>query len=200
LGGISILGTTGIVKPLSHEAYVATIAAVMSVARASGLHRLVLATGRRSERYAQAIFTDLPDLAFVQIGDYFKTALETASAKGFNELVLAVFFGKALKMAQAVPHTHAAASRLSLRALAAWTLALTGDKALAAAIAGANTARQAFEMLMPRYPQVVAEVGRRIVHSAATFAGGGVQVQSVLFDYQGAVAFRSHGDGGPVLP
>ena len=115
LGGISILGTTGIVRPMSHEAYVATIASSLSVARAAGCSQVVLTTGRRSERFAQSVFPVLPALGFIQIGDFFKLALQAASQNGFTRITLAVLFGKAVKMAQGFAHTHAAKADLSLR-------------------------------------------------------------------------------------
>ncbi len=191
LGGISILGTTGIVKPMSHEAFTATIEAGLSVARASGLGRAVLTTGRRSERFAQAYWSGLPEEAFVQIGDFFKMSLESAAQKGFNQVSLAVFFGKALKMAQAVPHTHAARARLTLDKLSRWALEITGSRRLGNQLASANTARQAFGILMEKHPQVIWRVGEKIRDAAGGFAAGRLEVQSVIFDYEGNVVFDS---------
>lgn len=189
LGGISILGTTGIVKPMSHEAYEATIRSALSVARASALDRVVLTTGRRSERFAQALLKDLPEEAFVQIGDYFRASLETAATLGFNRITLAVFFGKAVKMAQGVPHTHAARSSLSLARLSEWTRESTADPDLAEEILGANTARQAFDRLSAGQRQVIDAVGRRMVAAAGNFAGSRIQIRGIVFDYEGGVAF-----------
>ena len=118
LGGISILGTTGVVRPMSHDAFIATIESALSVARASGLNQVVLTTGRRSERYAQAYWPQLSPEAFIQIGDFFKLSLESAAKRGFNEIKIGVFFGKALKMALGVPHTHAAKSTMTMNNLA----------------------------------------------------------------------------------
>ena len=116
LGGISILGTTGIVRPLSHEAFTATIRAALSVAAAAGAARAVLTTGRRSERFAQALWPELPPEAFVQIGDYFENGLATAAALGLGRVTVAAFFGKAVKMAQGAAHTHAGRVELTLDA------------------------------------------------------------------------------------
>jgi cobalt-precorrin-5B (C1)-methyltransferase len=193
LGGISILGTTGIVRPMSHEAFTATIAAGLSVARACGLDRVVLTTGRRSERFAQARWPDMPEEAFVQIGDFFQESLARCAAKGFAAVTLAVLFGKALKMAQGAPHTHAAQSGLSLDALAEWALEKTGDTGLAVKIRGSNTAREAFGHLHPGRPEVMAEVGRRLAAAAGKFTGRGVRIQSVIFDYDGNVVCDTGG-------
>ena len=91
--------------PGNHDAYVATIRAAMSVARAAAIPGLVFTTGRRSERFSQAVFNTLPEEAFIQIGDFFEKSLRSAAAGGIKEVVLAVFFGKAVKMAQGIPHT-----------------------------------------------------------------------------------------------
>jgi cobalt-precorrin-5B (C1)-methyltransferase len=191
LGGISILGTTGVVKPLSHDAYIATINASLSVAEAAGLKTLVLATGRRSERYAQQLWPDLAEEAFVQIGDFFRMSLESASESGFQELLLAIFFGKAVKMAQGVPHTHAAKSDLSLERLSRWTQQVTGDRWLSKKILQANTARHAFDFLYPEHSAVIESVGFRIIDAAKNFLLSPTDVQVVMFDYNGHVAFNS---------
>ena len=122
IGGISILGTTGVVRPMSHEAYETTIASSLSVARAGSCTQVVLTTGRRSERFAQDAIRNLPEIAFIQIGDFFKISLEAAVQKGVSTITLAVLFGKAVKMAQGFAHTHAAKSDLSLTVLSEWAM------------------------------------------------------------------------------
>lgn len=201
LGGISILGTTGLVRPMSHEAFIATIDASLSVARASGNKRVVLTTGRRSERFAQQLCPQLPEEAFVQIGDFFKRSLEIAAAYGFRQITLAVFFGKALKMAQGVAHTHAAKSSLTLNKLSDWSMQITRDSKLCERILSANTARHAFDMIFPDHPMVVARVGQRVISSAKQFAGKMIQIQCLIFDYSGAVAFDStQNKGNDITP
>jgi len=190
--GISILGTTGIVRPLSHEAYTATIHAALSVAAATGQPLAILTTGRRSERFAQTLFAAVDETAFVQIGDHFQFALQTAAALSIPSVMVAVFFGKALKMAQGFPHTHAAKASLVLTALAAWTRELTGDARLGDAVAKANTAREAFAHLCPDHPEVIAVVGRAIVRHARLFASGSaLAVDCMLLDYEGRPVYDS---------
>ena len=189
LGGISILGTTGLVRPMSHEAYRATIGKAMDVARAAGIRTLVLTTGRRSERFAQRLRPELPEEAFVQIGDYFAFSLQAAAERAFEDVILAVFFGKAVKMARGVPHTHAARSRQNLSQLADWTFSETGDADLAEQVRGANTARHAFDMLYPRHAAVVHRVGRRVLAAARGFAGEKPAVHCLILDFQGRVIF-----------
>ena len=191
VGGISILGTTGVVRPLSHESYVATIRAALSVARASGLTQVVLTTGRRSERFAQQHWPLLPEESFVQIGDCFAEAMAVAAERRFKKVTLAVFFGKAVKMAQGIAHTHARSARLTLSTLAQWTREITGDAALARQVAEANTARQAFDLLAGDHPEVIARVGREVVKAAAAFCKHEAAVGAVIFGFDGAVRYTS---------
>jgi cobalt-precorrin-5B (C1)-methyltransferase len=189
IGGLSILGTTGLVKPLSHDAYIATIDSSLSVARAVGLKEAVLTTGRRSERFAQTLLPALPEEAFVQIGDFFQQSLKMAGDRGFRRVTLTVFFGKAVKMAQGVPHTHAARSDLSLKALAGWVAETCDRPDLVAAVTAANTARHALEILKGSCPQVVSAVGRRIITAAGKFTSATMEIRSVIFDYNGKAIF-----------
>ena len=199
LGGISILGTTGVERPMSHDAYIATIKSSLSVAKASGLKEVVFTTGRRSERFSQALYEKLPEEAFIQIGDFFKMSLEAASKEGFNKITLAVFFGKALKMAQGVPHTHAAKSRLSLKKLSEWSFEITGNREFAENLLNANTARHAFDLMVKKYPKVVLHVGRKMIEAAQIFADSDIIMQGIIFDFNGNVVFDSEAKGSLIF-
>lgn len=191
VGGISILGTTGIVRPLSHDAYKATIKSALSVARAAGLSEIILTTGRRSERFAQAIWHESRQEAFVQIGDYFKFSIDASTTQGFEKILLAVFFGKAVKMAQGFHHTHAAKSQMSMERLAEWAVEATAEETLAKMIRAANTAREALGFIRNDYPAVVGAVGERMLRSAHDLAGPQCKVEGVIFDYDGTILFDS---------
>lgn len=191
LGGISILGTTGIVRPMSHDAFIATIQSAASVASASGLEHVIFTTGRRSERFAQAYWPQLSEEAFVQIGDFFQMSLECASKLGFKRISLAVFFGKATKMAQGIPHTHASKARLTMEKLSEWSYELTHDEQFSKRIMEANTARHAFDIIGKDYPEVIHMVGRKIVNSAKAFVSKPMAIDNVIFDYDGSVVFDS---------
>ena len=185
-GGISILGTTGIVTPMSHDAYIASIKANISVARAMGTDTLVFTTGRRSERFAMALFPDIIKEGFIQIGDFFKDSLDSALAeKGICSVTLTMFFGKAVKMAMGFPHTHAAKSALTLERLSRWAHAITQDKDLACNIRDANTARQAFGLIHPCHPAVISHIGRKIIASADRFSGNQLTIRCVILDFNG---------------
>jgi len=192
LGGISILGTTGIVRPLSHDAYIATIQSGISVARANGSQDLVFTTGRRSERYAQGFFPELMPEAFIQTGDFFKAGLDAVkSHPEIQRVIYTVFFGKAVKMALGYEHTHAAKSELTLKTLAQWAGQITGDEALAGEIGDSNTARHAFSFIYPGIPALLDRVGNEAKKHAQGFAGSNVDIRVIILDFSGKIAFDS---------
>jgi len=190
LGGISILGTTGIVRPMSHDAYVATIRSGLSVAAACDCRRMVFTTGRRTERFAQTRWPGTPVEAFVQIGDYFRVSMEMAAEHDMSEVILGVMFGKAVKMAQGIPHTHAAKAEVGLNRLADWTAKETGSSDLADRVRACNTAREAFFILADAAPAVISRVGERMVAAGQAFAGQGVAVGGVIFNFDGRPAWQ----------
>jgi len=106
-GGISILGTGGIVRPYSHGAWAECVRRSLDVARAAGHACTVLTTGRRSERFFQERFPFTPDVCLAQAADFFAQSMQDAARRGFTCVVWAVFFGKLVKQAQGFASTHA---------------------------------------------------------------------------------------------
>lgn len=147
VGGISILGTQGTVKPFSHAAWQATIDSSLAVARAAGLDTAALATGRRSERLLMARLPGLPELAFVQAADFFAHSLREARNQGFREIVWGCFFGKLAKMAQGQEYTHARSGDTDFALLAGLARDAGAGEAAARAVGLANTARHALELV-----------------------------------------------------
>jgi cobalt-precorrin-5B (C1)-methyltransferase len=191
LGGISILGTTGLVKPFSHQAYRATIAVALKVARAAGLDRVVFSTGGKSEALAHTLFPDLPEEALVQMGDYVHFAIRLAGRLGFKKITVAAFFGKAVKIAQGLGHTHASRGEVDLNLLARWTQDLTGSPALAAAVTQANTARGALELLLAAGAQsVVTRVGEEMLRTLKSFADRPVSLTALIFSSEGPLLWQ----------
>ncbi|KMY68694.1 hypothetical protein AAU61_03495 [Desulfocarbo indianensis] len=198
-GGISILGTTGLVKPFSHEAYIATIDSGLKVAAASGAREVVLTTGRRSEKKAMALRPDLPELAFIQMADFFLHAMEKAAGMGFAQIGLVSFFGKAVKQAQAHSCTHAHRVPMDLSRLAEWLDQAGAGGELTQAVAGANTARHALEeMRAAGRLDLVPQVGRRLLAAMRGFAGPGPGLWAVVMDYDGSALFQGRlAEGAP---
>ena len=105
-GGISIIGVSGIVKPFSEEAFVASIRKCMQVAKASGSDRVVINSGGKSERFVKAQYTDLPQQAFVEYGNYIGETLGIANELDIKNVTMGVMLGKAVKLAAGNLDTH----------------------------------------------------------------------------------------------
>lgn len=105
-GGISIIGVSGIVKPFSEEAFIDSIRKCMTVAKASGTNRVVINSGGKSERYVKALYSNLPQQAFVEYGNYIGETLKIANELGFKNVTLGVMLGKAVKLAAGHLDTH----------------------------------------------------------------------------------------------
>ena len=105
-GGISIIGVSGIVKPFSEEAFVASIRKCMQVAQASGSDRVVINSGGKSERFVKAQYTDLPQQALVEYGNYIGETLTIANELDIKNVTMGVMLGKAVKLAAGNLDTH----------------------------------------------------------------------------------------------
>ena len=146
LGGISILGTTGIVRPFSTASWRASVEQAVAVLAAQGEQSLVLCTGARTERGAMALLPGLPEVCFVEVGDFTGAALRRATAHRVARVVFVGMAGKLTKLAAGVLMTHYTRSKVSTGLLGEITSAAGGDAALTARVAEANTARHAAEL------------------------------------------------------
>jgi cobalt-precorrin-5B (C1)-methyltransferase len=146
VGGISILGTTGIVRPFSTASWRASVVQAVSVLAAQGGRTLVLSTGGRTERAAMRLLPDLPEVAFVEVGDFTGAALREAVDKGLADVVFVGMAGKLTKLAGGVLMTHYTRSAIDRDLLADLTARAGGDAALVADVRAANTARHAYEL------------------------------------------------------
>jgi cobalt-precorrin-5B (C1)-methyltransferase len=143
IGGLSVLGTTGIVRPISAKAWTDTIDAALDVAKACGCQTVVLSTGRTSEVAAQRRLTDtLPEEAYIMMGDHIAYALQACQRRAFNQPIIACQFAKLLKIACGHENTHAAASELDIEQLLAWGREGALSDLTLAVISTANTARE----------------------------------------------------------
>lgn len=105
-GGISIIGTSGIVKPFSSEAFINSIRKSMEVAKATRSPRIVISSGAKSEHFIKAYYPDLPVQAFVHYGNFIGEALKIADEKQVLRVTLGMMIGKAVKLAEGNLDTH----------------------------------------------------------------------------------------------
>ena len=193
LGGISILGTTGLVKPYSHSAYRATVMSGLRVAKAAGLKEVVFSTGGKSERYAQRRLKDLPSEAFVQMGDFVRFSLTSAGRLGFEKITVASFFGKAVKMAQGLANTHASYGEVDLGRLAQWAKEESGREGPADEIKEANTARGALEVIRREHLSgIIDRAGKGVIERLKRYLPQDVAVDAVILDFSGVILWTNH--------
>ena len=146
VGGLSILGTTGIVHPVSAEAWTATIEASLSVAKEAGLTEVVLSTGRTSEKGVQTLLA-LPEEGYAMMGDYLEFSLQAAARRGFTSIHLAGMWAKIMKAALEIPQTHVRHGALEVTDGLALLARLGADSSLLARLKEVNTAREIHERL-----------------------------------------------------
>jgi len=188
VGGISILGTTGVVRPFSCAAFQKSIAVAIDVACAEGQGHVVLTTGGRTERFAMALLPHLEESAFVQVGDEVGFGLRHAACRGARQAVVVAMAGKLAKMAAGVVQTHVSRSPVDLNSLAALAARCGASAHLVQAIARANTARHGLELADAAGLEGFCEL---LCGSAAKFlgsvAGPALEVQTLLIGFDGQV-------------
>lgn len=147
VGGISILGTTGIVHPYSTAAFRASVVQGVEVAANQGVDTVVLTTGGRTEKFVMRELSDLPEGCFVQMGDFLKYALNTAARTGIRHVVIGAMVGKLTKIAQGETITHAGRNPVNTELLAEIAAAIGADAQTCTDIRNDETARYAAERL-----------------------------------------------------
>lgn len=104
--GISIIGTSGVVRPFSNEAFVEAIRKEVEVAAAVGADTLIINSGAKSEAFLKNRFPDAPPQAFVHYGNFIGETLKIAAVVGFKKVVMGIMIGKAVKLAEGHLDTH----------------------------------------------------------------------------------------------
>jgi cobalt-precorrin-5B (C1)-methyltransferase len=179
VGGLSVLGTTGVVRPFSCAAWIASIHRGIDVARATGQAHVAGCTGATSERAVQALY-GLPDHAMLDMGDFAGGMLKYLVKHPVARVTIGGGIGKIAKLAQGAIDLHSARSQVDFAALAA----LVGD----ARVADVNTALQALEIVGSDLAQAVAELA--LVAVRARF-GSEIGFDVVIVDRGGAVIARA---------
>jgi cobalt-precorrin-5B (C1)-methyltransferase len=147
LGGISILGTTGIVRPYSTAAFRASVVQAVDVAANQGHSSVVFTTGGRTEKCAMRSFPELDEACFVQMGDFVKAAFQTAVKQNMRHIIVGAMVGKLTKIAQGLSVTHAWREEIDRELIASAAEEIGAPPDLVAEIRAAETARFAAERL-----------------------------------------------------
>jgi cobalt-precorrin-5B (C1)-methyltransferase len=187
LGGISILGTTGIVRPFSTASWRASVVQAVAVAAAQGESTIVLCTGGRTEKGAMALLPELPEVCFVEVGDFTGAALRAAVEHGVGAVVFVGMVGKLTKLASGVLMTHYTRSAVDTSLLARITVQVGGPATLADEVATANTARHAYELWAGGGVLRAAgdELCARVREVLTRFTAGRVPAEVAMVDFAG---------------
>jgi cobalt-precorrin-5B (C1)-methyltransferase len=187
IGGISILGTTGIVKPFSTASYRASVVQQIDVAAAQGHDMVVLATGSRSEAYALDAWPDIPPVCVVEVGDFTGIALRHAAGAGLHRVIFVGMVGKITKLAAGVMMTHFHRSEVDTDLLAEVARATNAPARIIDAATETATARHFFEVSVAEgVLEPLAELCRRAAASCAAHVTGALDVEVHLVDFDGA--------------
>ncbi|MEO1719427.1 MAG: cobalt-precorrin-5B (C(1))-methyltransferase [Pseudomonadota bacterium] len=187
-GGLSILGTTGIVRPFSCAAWIASIHRGIDVARATGIKHAIGSTGATSERVAQVHFA-APDHAMLDMGDFAGGLLKYLRNHPIERLTIAGGFGKLTKLAQGHLDLHSSRSQVDFTWLAAHAPGDSRD-----AVMAANTAQHALELAGAELAKSVA-IGARET-ATVTVRGAPIAVDVLIIDRAGRMIATADETGG----
>ncbi len=191
IGGISILGTSGIVRPYSTAAYKVSIVQAIDVAVAIGLDEVVITTGGKSEEYAMRAFS-LKEEAFVEMGDWVGFTLTYLGKKGVRKVNVAGMIGKLSKVADGEFYTHARKSAVNLESLAAIAASCGAESETVEAIRRANTAREAQEIVLGKgVAGFFDKVAGKVAENCRAYGKGAFQVECLLTDSEGVILGRA---------
>jgi cobalt-precorrin-5B (C1)-methyltransferase len=184
VGGISILGTTGIVRPFSTAAWAASVVQAINVMGAQGHETFVLSTGGLTERAAMRLLPELEEVCFIEVGDFTGQAIKGAVKNGLRRGFFVGMAGKLTKLAAGVMMTHWTRSRVDNDLLAEITAEAGGSSGLIEEVKRANTARHAYELWraakLEQAPFLLCE---RVSENLREYAGGDLEMHAIMVDF-----------------
>ena len=190
IGGISILGTSGIVIPFSTASYAASIRQNIDVSLAMGDKIVVLTTGGRSETFAKNI-VDLPDHCFVQMGDFSGYTIQQCAKKNIEKAFVVGFIGKLAKMAMGVKQTHVKGSKVDMQFLADLVKKTGADDTVVEKVKKANTARHVLEIIKESENNDFFKLlCKEVYWQMRKHSENKVPIEVILFDFDGMVLER----------
>lgn len=177
VGGLSILGTTGIVRPFSCSAWIASIHRGIDVARATGVDHVIAATGSTSETTARGLY-GMAEEDCLDMGDFVGGTLKYLRKHPIDRLTLAGGIGKFTKLAQGATDLHSGRSQVDFEALSA----------LGFPVSGANTVLEAYEIAGAPLAEAVAE--RAQAEALRILEGAPISVELIIVDRAGHILAR----------
>lgn len=190
LGGLSILGTSGIVRPFSCAAYIASIHQGIDVAHTNGYTHIAACTGNASEDTMRRVY-GLPEIALIEMGDFVGAVLKHLRKVPVPRLTLCGGFGKISKLAAGHMDLHSRHSSIDLPQLAGWAADIGADEALQASIIAANTSQQALALAHAAGIPLGDAVCAHALAFACSVVPAQVQVEVFAIDRQGGIVGRA---------
>ena len=189
IGGISILGTTGIVIPYSTASFAASIRQSIDVSKAMGSDSVILTTGGRSEDFAREIFgNSIADHAYIQIGDFIGFSIKQCAIKKIKKAYVVGFIGKLTKMAMGIKQTHVKGSHVDMNFLAELAIRCGANNELVKKIRVANTARHVGELVdqfgLNMFYDVLCE---EVYSHLSKYSPSELQIKIILLDFNGKI-------------
>ena len=187
MGGISILGTSGIVIPYSTASFAAAIRQQISVVNTMNDDNVVLTTGGRSEDFARKII-DLPDHSFIQMGDFSGYTIKQCAKQELKKAYVAGFIGKLAKMAAGIKQTHVKGGKVDMKFLSELAKRCDANSETIGKILGANTARNVQEIIMEdKINGFFDEITKETWNQMRQHSEEKIPVEVILFDFDGKV-------------
>jgi cobalt-precorrin-5B (C1)-methyltransferase len=191
VGGLSILGTTGIVVPYSCSAWIHSIHRGIDVARAAGLTHIAGSTGAASEAAVQKLY-GLQEVALIDMGDFVGGMLKYVRTHPLPRVTIAGGVGKMSKLAQGLTDLHSKRGAVDHAMLARFAAAAGGPAELGARILTANNAAEAFALAQSEGIALGDEVARAAKAAAEhVVAGRDIAIEIVVFDRDGVLVGRA---------
>lgn len=187
--GISIIGTSGIVRPFSNEAFVASIRKEIDVARAVGCRRLIINSGAKSESYIRREFPTLSPQAFVHYGNFIGETLTAASEAGFQEVTMGIMIGKAVKLAEGHLDTHSKKTEINRDFLQTLAARSGCTAQTLARIASLTLARELWTLPAAERDKLMPALLRECLGHCAPLLGAG-HLSILLITDQGEIPYR----------
>ncbi|MFV2056085.1 MAG: cobalt-precorrin-5B (C(1))-methyltransferase [Thiohalomonadales bacterium] len=192
IGGLSILGTTGIVKPFSCAAYIASIHQAMDVAKANGLEHIAACTGSTSDRIIQSIYT-LDEMARIEMGDYVGAVLKHARKVSFRKMTFIGGFGKISKLAEGQLNLHSQKSSINFPRFAQLAAQYRRDGDLQNRLLGANTSAEVLNICAEFDIPIADDICTLALQQLQSRLDPAIEVECITIDKSGSVIARVFG-------
>ena len=190
-GGLSVLGTTGVVHPFSCAAWIHSIHRGIDVARAAGLTRVAGSTGSMSEDAVQKLY-DLPEIALIDMGDFAGGMLKYLRAHPVENVSIAGGFAKVTKLAQGAMDLHSSRSQIDLEFLADVAIESGLNQNMRGQILGANTAQEVLEMTHSLGFDLASPIAAKAREQAqAILRDAAVKIEILVTDRKGKILARA---------